>query len=692
MPVRSLHYHVLILINASRPDDANGTASTAPVPGASQNTVDGMGSLSLSSGAAMHSTPPEPVTSSSRVQPEAGRQQAYRPRGGNRQPQPNRMRGSNIRSADQAATDFAGHADKQRTVARDSDDGHNPLPHKSPATSASTRSPTESPRQGASYRPLPLPTDARWPTMFMQPDSRPISFEQLAKEVKSIYAGLTMVESKTINLDRSKQGQTDLKPEVWKAMISVHRALLNEHHDFFLASQHPAAGPQLHRLALKYNMPARMWKHGIHSLLELLRHGLPKSHEFMVQFIYIAYQMVCLLLETVPSFATTWIECLGDISRYRMAIEDEDPRDRDVWANTARYWYCKAADRIPHVGRLYHHLAILARPNALQQLYLYSRSLISVEPFIGSRDTMNQALLEPILESHPEYLQEVDIAFIRIIAGVVHSSVHKGQHYARFLELLPLQIAKISSKFREQGVYIAVALVASLQNFGKPSYVTQLLKLGSLLSGPQPSPDDIEAREQFDQEIDLLRRPIEDFDVEIFKYSCDFLNNIMNCILQEDRNLNVVPFLHVVLSFISVVVGLSKKYEAFLSQQQVMVIRMVLDTINWSHLAHFLNGLPNKEDTGSRWETGIDEGREFIRPEKGMNPLPEDFLLWGIGYATMYFPDDFFGEASMDEERTIEMPSTVIMRTERLLFLSYNLALVSGHIWLARRSYLTLAG
>ncbi|KAF2433994.1 hypothetical protein EJ08DRAFT_582769 [Tothia fuscella] len=59
---------------------------------------------------------------------------------------------------------------------------------------------------------------------------------------------------------------------------------LHEHHDFFLASQHPSASPALRRLATKYTMPARMWKHGIHSFLELLRYRLPESLEFMISF------------------------------------------------------------------------------------------------------------------------------------------------------------------------------------------------------------------------------------------------------------------------------------------------------------------------------------------------------------------------------------------------------------------------
>ncbi|KAK4220472.1 hypothetical protein QBC38DRAFT_321844, partial [Podospora fimiseda] len=51
----------------------------------------------------------------------------------------------------------------------------------------------------------------------------------------------------------------------------------------------------LRRLASKYAMPARMWRHGIHSFLELLRHRLPASLEFILMFIYLAYSMMALL-------------------------------------------------------------------------------------------------------------------------------------------------------------------------------------------------------------------------------------------------------------------------------------------------------------------------------------------------------------------------------------------------------------
>jgi hypothetical protein len=55
-----------------------------------------------------------------------------------------------------------------------------------------------------------------------------------------------------------------------------------------------------------------MWRHGIHSFLELLIYPL----DYILAFIYLAYFMMDLLYETVPAFEDTWIECLGDLRRH----------------------------------------------------------------------------------------------------------------------------------------------------------------------------------------------------------------------------------------------------------------------------------------------------------------------------------------------------------------------------------------
>ncbi len=130
-----------------------------------------------------------------------------------------------------------------------------------------------------------------------------------------------MVEAKCIDIDERQSAaaqekdlakRTDLKNDQWQSLIALHKQLLHEYHVFFLASQHPSASSALSRLAAKYFMPARMWRHGIHAFLEVLRHRLPESMEHMLAFIYIAYSMMALLYEIVPGFEDTWIECLGN--------------------------------------------------------------------------------------------------------------------------------------------------------------------------------------------------------------------------------------------------------------------------------------------------------------------------------------------------------------------------------------------
>ncbi|UKZ78868.1 hypothetical protein TrVFT333_006614 [Trichoderma virens FT-333] len=65
--------------------------------------------------------------------------------------------------------------------------------------------------------------------MIQQPDTRPISQEQLVAEVKGIYAGLVMVESKCIEVDNAQSADKgshspqQLTDEQWQALIALHR-------------------------------------------------------------------------------------------------------------------------------------------------------------------------------------------------------------------------------------------------------------------------------------------------------------------------------------------------------------------------------------------------------------------------------------------------------------------------------------
>ncbi|CAG1960126.1 unnamed protein product [Fusarium graminearum] len=207
-------------------------------------------------------------------------------------------------------------------------------------------------------------------------------------------------------------------------------------------------------------MPARMWRHRIHSFLELLRHRLPSSLEHMLSFLYLGYSMMARLYETVPGFEDTWIECLGDLGRYRMAIEDDDVRDREVWAGVSSHWY-KVPDTAPNTGRLYHHLAILARPNALQQRFYYTKTLTVSVPFISARESI-MSLFDPVLSNKPTRLSPIDSEFVRahgiLFSGKSTECLEQDSSIYTFINNLDERISKTSKRWLDREAALTTSL------------------------------------------------------------------------------------------------------------------------------------------------------------------------------------------------------------------------------------------
>ena len=102
----------------------------------------------------------------------------------------------------------------------------------------------------------------------------------------------------------------------WRTITGLHRIYLYEQHDFFMASQHPAASAAIKKLPTKYSMAERLWAHGIHSLLEILPTRPFETHEFMDGLIILAYSMMSLLEVTAPDFLFIWVGCKADLARH----------------------------------------------------------------------------------------------------------------------------------------------------------------------------------------------------------------------------------------------------------------------------------------------------------------------------------------------------------------------------------------
>jgi len=499
----------------------------------------------------------------------------------------------------------------------------------------------------------------------------------LVNEVRGIYAGLVMVEKKCMEIDRQQsQSSNKLSDLQWQALIALHRTLLHEHHDFFLASQHPSASAALRKLAERYAMPARMWRYGIHSFLELLRHRLPSSLEHMLTFIYMSYSMMTLLLESVPSFKETWIECLGDLARYRMAVEENDMRDREVWSGVARYWYNQAADKNPDIGRIQHHLAVLARPNIVQQLFYYTKSLVSVHPFPSAKDSI-LLLFNPLLDAaktansrHPPLV----MAFVSA-HGIIFTKGSVNQFIGlvdTFLCLLDKYVGRVGAIFREQGVYIASSNYAAIFEYGQPDAIIPPMfdqktmqsinslerhksarqfwdsSNGSISSRPDP----YFTSGSISEETNFTESP------QILSYASHLAFSTLAIILERLGDKNVLPHVHTSFSFL---------WCLALNPKSMMYIET---EVPWARIAVFLNTL-------IRHDTDIVkiESEEFPYSETGTaQQLPEDFLIRGQSWSQLYYPRNFFRDTSDDETRSIELPSVIVPRTHRCLWLGVRIA------------------
>ncbi|KAA8622014.1 EST1-DNA-bind domain-containing protein [Pyrenophora tritici-repentis] len=541
----------------------------------------------------------------------------------------------------------------------------------------------------------PPDIDPRYPDMIFRPGNKPISQEELDSEVKSIYRCIVMVENKCMHVDRARaaaiaeegEARTNLASDHWQALIVLHRTLLHEHHDFFLASQHPSSSPALRRLAAKYSMPARMWMHGIYSFLKLLQKHLPESIDHMLAFIYLAYQMVALLYETVPAFEDTWIECLGDLGRFRMAIEDEDVCDRETWAGVARSWYIKAADKNPTVGRLYYHLAILARPHVLLQMYYYSRSLASVKPFENARESI-KALLDPLVqESQHTALDDFSNEKVFVLAhasqfdyssieedsfGINKPTAKFSAYKTGFLEKLDTYIGRVTAKWKDQGVYVAVANIAGWFDYGKDKNLIRHAFLQQLYPPPpleSSNENDVNARDnqktaspsdqqepekEKDDEDKIPLTPEEWEEAQERIENNRHLNNARlltyetsALVFRRLGDKNVLPHVHVMLAFLFNVAS-SKHVSSLIADAP------------WAELVAFLNTLIKTKIQHSQSENGKQDVGTLLATDlfsrKGKRddelPLPEDYHIRGQIWA-QHFPDKWF-ERDDEEKRCLE--------------------------------------
>lgn len=487
--------------------------------------------------------------------------------------------------------------------------------------------------------------------------------------MKNIYSDLVAVEAKCISLDTAELASDSREIKVqerekWQAMMALHRTLLYEHHDFLSASQHPAASEPLQRLALKYSMPARMWKNGIHSFLEVLRRRLPDSMDYMLQFIYTAYQMIALLYETIEAFKPTWIECLGDLARYRMAIEDGVQRDREMWGVVARSWYSAASDINPDTGRLYHHLGILARANAVRQLYYYCRSLTCMQPFLNARESLSTLLVSAVeaqSSGRLPHVHELDGPFVYLHAVMFMDLASDGGSHimqadfsevqTRYISKMPEQMTSLGEQWKEHGVSIAIANIAACFDYGYQG------------SG---NPLALAFANDTDGAAGLLLEPGHGKALKRLIRPATLLFLVFATVLSREADSSALPHVHILLVLI--------KSLALLSIKAGSSISAFLRLVPWWQLMGFLNSFTRTEPVSTKL---LDGSPPKSFQSGSASPLPEDYSLRGEVWAQQYFPEGWFKDAPDEDTRYLEQASTDRTRVQRVYWLGISICKVS---------------
>ncbi|RKF78237.1 putative telomerase-binding protein est1a protein [Golovinomyces cichoracearum] len=501
----------------------------------------------------------------------------------------------------------------------------------------------------------------------LQPELLPLSQEQLIAKAKAVYQELVAVETKCISyhrrpdsLVRALTHQDDLNSplnlshEGIRTVLEFHQKLLYQHYDFFRATQHPTACLPLKALASKCSMPARLWRHGIHPALELLRKLLPLSLDYMLAFIYTSYSTIALLYETVSVFEKTWIECLGDLSRYRMAIENDNMRDREIWTNVARNWYTKASSKIPSMGRLYNHLAILAKPDLLEQLYYYSKSVCSPNPFTSAHESI-QTLLDSVLDEKADEKPTLDILFVR-----THGLLYSCRDNDSLPEIIAgltehfIDDVKNNKKMQYRSYLFAIVNCSALLEYGSKNNVFMRL----LTKNDDELPDENDSK-------DLSAGPCVS---ESCLKSAQYLNS----------------------TFIDVISNLFSLYEnSILSYVHVILVFLYYVGLHPGAMDHIKPGLPlsqlvkkiNIIIIGSEI-TISKEDSEFPYPkDDDFKPLPEDYAMRGLIWTRDYFPEKWFSKDEVaDQDIYVENLFLTRQRRERIVWLSHKIVKLDSQL------------
>ncbi len=175
--------------------------------------------------------------------------------------------------------------------------------------------------------------------------SDPRALQAHVVEIKKVYRSISAMEARLqethqAEVEKARLNMADYVPpdvrdaSYWITLIGRHRDLAECHSSFLEMTCRSELPRSVQELAEVYNLPSRLWQTGFHLMLESLRTNLSSQHslqgsdrkaellDHLTEFIYYAYSFYSALHESerYKCFRRAWIESLGDLSRYRMAV------------------------------------------------------------------------------------------------------------------------------------------------------------------------------------------------------------------------------------------------------------------------------------------------------------------------------------------------------------------------------------
>ncbi|KAL7421588.1 hypothetical protein Q5752_003357 [Cryptotrichosporon argae] len=468
-------------------------------------------------------------------------------------------------------------------------------------------------------------------------------------------------------------GEDEVK--AWAELVAMHKELAEHHHEFLKIAFDPTFPSGLRVLPVKYNIPVRLWQSAFHLVLERLRFlwttKNPIALDLLTDCILDAYRFYTELYDDplLGSFRTAWIEALGDIARYRMAVasvaaeppmvrrtvdddDDDAPQpsgvsigqevaddwvvnDKDTWRETARDWYAMGVTEKPGEGRLHHHLALLChnvRGLEGRELYHFTKSLTASHPFETSRESI-LALFDSSLQlqrSTPE-ATAMDL-FVRL-HGMLFTRIDLDAFppvMSRFMERLE-EDASLDGVSRKAGVtqvdwllMSAVNIAAVLQYGALNSPIRKALVAGGRRRNQDDDePDDEVEHEEVDPEPDAPPPQTFTFALQLASAMLDlvFAHPTRHQGLHQVLN----PYLTTYLTFLATLFRVP--------EAGAHVARYV----SWRNLATFLGAFRDV--------------REETRLISAAAPLPEDWMVRGMEWVGRRVYERGFWKAKLSSGR-----------------------------------------